>query len=48
MGKAHQIANASVAAVFLIALVVTAQIFTQYRSAQAPLITFAERSLVPL
>jgi hypothetical protein len=48
MGAAHQIANASVAAIFLIALFVTAQVFTEYRSAQAPVITFAERALVPL
>lgn len=48
MGTAHQVANALVAAIFLIALVVTTQIFTEYRSAQAPVITFAERSLLPL
>lgn len=47
MGAGHQIANASVAAIFLIALLVTAQIFTDYRSAQAPGITFAERALAP-
>jgi hypothetical protein len=48
MGVALQIANASVAAIFAIALFVTAQIFIEYRSARAPAITFADSIFVPL
>jgi hypothetical protein len=48
MGAAHQIANASVAAIFAIALFATAQLFTEYRSAHAPAVTFAERLFVPM
>ena len=48
MGAALQIANASVAAIFAIALFVTAQLFIEYRSTQGPSITFAQRIFVPL
>ncbi len=48
MGAALQIANASVAAIFAIALLVTAQRFVDYRAAQGPAITFADRAFVPL
>jgi hypothetical protein len=48
MGAAHQIANASVAVIFAVALLVTAQLFTKYRSAHGPVVTYAERLFVPL
>jgi hypothetical protein len=48
MGTVHQIANASVAAIFLIALFVTAQVFNKHRSTRTPGVTFAERPFVPL
>jgi hypothetical protein len=48
MGAAHQIANASVAAIFSIALLVTAQLFIEYRSARGPAVIYAERPVVPL
>jgi hypothetical protein len=48
MGAALQIANASVAAIFSVALFLTAQLFTEYRSTHAPAVTFAERLFVPL
>jgi hypothetical protein len=43
----HQLANASLAALFLIALVVTTQRFIEYRSMQTA-ITFVDRTFVPL
>src|SRR5689334_10982956 len=48
MGAALQIANASVAVIFAVALLVTAQLFTEYRSAHGPVVTYAERLFVPL
>jgi len=47
MGAALQIANASVAAIFAIALLVTTHRFVEYRSTQGPTITFADRTFVP-
>ena len=48
MSAALQIANASVAAIFAIALLVTAHRFIEYRSTQGPAITFADTAFVPL
>lgn len=48
MGVALQIANASVAAIFAIALFATTQLFIEYRAAKAPAITFAGSIFVPL
>jgi hypothetical protein len=48
MSAALQIVNASVAAIFAVALLVTAHRFIEYRSAQGPTITFADRAFVPL
>lgn len=48
MGAMHQLASASLVAAFSIGLLVTAQLFNEYRSARGPAITFVERPLVPL
>ena len=48
MGATHQIASASLAALFSIGLLVTAHLFMEYRSARSPAITFVDRLVVPL
>jgi hypothetical protein len=47
MGAAHQITNASVAAIFSIILLISAQLFIDYRSTRGPAVIYAERSVVP-
>ncbi len=48
VGAMHQLASASLAALFSVALFVTAHFFIDYRSARSPAFTFVERTFVPL
>lgn len=48
VGAMHQLASASLAALFSVVLFVTAHLFIDYRSARSPAFTFTERTFVPL